>query len=127
MSEKESERVTNKPKKKRKKREPKLKGLLVSGVIYIGDAQFFAGSPQIELDPATGRQVDVTPVDPLNPFNTLDRVMELASEDEVAMEIKPYIPGRGILINTHQQQGGYVVKKRKKGGKIVGYTIDIIE
>ena len=116
-----------KPKRIRKKKEPKLKGLITSGVIYIGDAQFFSGSPTIELDPVTGRNIDVTPIDPLNPFNTIDRVLELAKEDEVAMEIKPHITGRGVLINTHRQQGSYVVKKRKKGGKVVGYTIDIIE
>ena len=115
-----------KVRRKRRKKEPKLKGIIASGVIYIGDAQFFAGSPQIELDPATGKNIDVTPIDPLNPFNTVDRIMELAGETETALEIKPYITGRGILINTHLQQGSYVVKKKKKGGKVVGYTIDLI-
>lgn len=115
-----------KVRRKRRKKEPKLKGLIASGVIYIGDAQFFAGSPQLELHPETGETIDVTPVDPLNPFNTIDRIMELAGETETALEIKPYITGRGVLINTHLQQGSYVVKKRKKGGKVVGYTIDLI-
>lgn len=118
--------TNTKVRRKRKKSEPKLKGIIASGVIYIGDAQFFAGSPQIELDPATGKNVDVTPIDPLNPFNTVDRIMELVGDTETALEIKPYITGRGILINTHLQQGSYVVKKRKKGGKVVGYTIDLI-
>ena len=115
-----------KVRRKRRKKEPKLKGLIASGVIYIGDAQFFAGSPQIELDPATGKNIDVTPIDPLNPFNTVDRIMELVGDTETALEIKPYIIGRGVLINTHLQQGSYVVKKKKKGGKVVGYTIDLI-
>lgn len=118
--------TNTKVRKKRKKKEPKLKGIIASGVIYIGDAQFFAGSPQLELDPTTGQTVDVTPVDVLNPLNTIDRIMDLAGETETALEIKPYITGRGVLINTHLQQGSYVVKKRKKGGKVVGYTIDLI-
>ena len=118
--------TNTKVRKKRKKKEPKLKGIIASGVIYIGDAQFFAGSPQLELDPLTGQTMDVTPVDPLNPLNTIDRIMDLAGETETALEIKPYITGRGVLINTHLQQGSYVVKKRKKGGKVVGYTIDLI-
>jgi hypothetical protein len=114
-------------KKKRKKREPKLKGLFASGALFIGDAQFFAGSPVIELDPATGRMVDVTPVDPLNPFNTLDRVLELAGEEDKALEIAPYITGRGVLLATQRNQGGYVVKTKKKAGKVVGYVIELID
>lgn len=127
MSETKSEDLATKPKKKRKKRESKLKGIFASGCLFIGDAQFFAGSPVIELDPATGRQVDVTPIDPLNPFNTLDRVLEVAGETERAMEIVPHVPGRGVVINTHRLQGGYVVKKKKKAGKVIAYVIELVD
>jgi hypothetical protein len=114
-------------KKKRKKKEPKLKGLFASGALFIGDAQFFSGSPVIVLDPATGRMMDVTPVDPLNPFNTLDRVLELAGEEDKSLEIAPYIKGRGVLLATQRNQGGYVVKTKKKAGKVVAYVIELID
>lgn len=123
MSEKKPEAI----KKKRKKKEPKLKGLFASGALFIGDAQFFAGSPQIELDPTSGRMMDVTPIDPLNPFNTLDRVLELAGEEDKALEIAPYITGRGVLLQTQRNQGSYIVKPKKKAGKVVGYVIQFID
>jgi hypothetical protein len=127
MSEKKTEGIEKKVRAKRKRREPKLKGLFASGALFIGDAQFFAGSPVIELDPATGRMVDVTPVDPLNPFNTLDRVLALAGEEDKSLEIAPYIKGRGVLLSTHRNQGSYVVKTKKKAGKIVAYVIELID
>jgi hypothetical protein len=127
MSETQPQAIASKARKKRKKREPKLKGLFASGALFIGDAQFFSGSPQIELDPATGRMVDATPVDPLNPFNTLDRVLELAGEEDKSLEIKPYLPGRGVLLSTQRNQGSYVVKQKKKAGKVVGYVIEFID
>lgn len=116
--------MKNKVRKPRKKKE-KLGGIISSGVIYIGDAQFFAGSPVLELDPKTGATVDVTPVDPLNPLNTLDRTLELVGDDSTNLEIGPHLPGRGILLNTHLQGGCYEVKKRFKNGELVGITINI--
>ena len=117
--------MKTKPKKHKKKQE--LSGLIQSGVIFIGDCQFFAGSPVLELDPKTGQVVDVTPIDPLNPFNTLDRTFDLAGDTENNLDLAPFLPGRGVLLNTHLQQGRFIVKKKIKNGKITGYVIDIKE
>jgi hypothetical protein len=81
----------------------------------------------LELNPTTGETVDVTPKDPLNPFNTLDRTFDLVGDSEKNLEIAPFIPGRGVLLNTHLQQGKFVVRKKIKNGKLVGYVIDIKE
>jgi hypothetical protein len=113
--------------KKQRKKKPELGGIISSGVIFIGDALFFARSPVIELDPATGKTYDATPVDPQNPFNTIDRTFELVGDTSANVELGPHLPGRGVLINTHLQGGGYTVKPKKKGGKIVGYIITIKE
>lgn len=110
---------------KKKKTKQELKGILSSGVIFIGDCQFFAQSPVLELDPKTGETVDVTPIDELNPFNTVDRTMELVGDTEKNLEIGPYIPGRGVLINTHIHSGNFKVKKRFKDGKLVGFTVNL--
>lgn len=126
MSEKKTkELVTNKRKPRKKK--PELVGNIHSGVIFIGDCQFFSRSPQLELDPATGQTIDVTPKDPLNPFNTLDRTFALAGDTEANVELLQDVPGRGVLLNTHLQQGKFIVKKKLKKGKLVGYTIEIKE
>lgn len=117
--------MTHKRKPRKKKNE--LHGNIHSGVLFIGDCQFFAGSPQLELDPVTGQTMDVTPKDPLNPFNTLDRAFELAGDNESNLELGPHLPGRGVLLNTHLQQGKFVVKKKIKNGKLVGYSITIKE
>jgi len=117
--------VTVKRKPARKK--PQLSGTIQSGVIFVGDCQFFAQSPVLELNPTTGETVDVTPKDPLNPFNTLDRTFDLVGDSEKNLEIAPFIPGRGVLLNTHLQQGKFVVRKKIKNGKLVGYVIDIKE
>lgn len=101
--------------------------MIASGVIFVGDAHFFAGSPVIELDPRTGASVDVTPKDPLNPFNTIDRTFELVGDTEANVELGPYLPGRGVLLNTHLQGGKFIVKKKMKAGKLVGYDIRIVE
>lgn len=113
--------------KQRRKKSPQLSGIIQSGVIFIGDCQFFAGSPQLELDPTTGQTVDVTPKDPLNPFNTLDRTFDLVGDQEANVELGPFLPGRGVLLNTHLQGGRFTVKKKIKNGKLVGYSIDIQE
>lgn len=118
--------MTNKLRSRRKKT-PQLSGNIQSGVIFIGDCQFFAGSQQLELDPKTGQVVDVTPIDPLNPFNTLDRTFDIVGDTETNLEIAPFLPGRGVLLNTHLQGGRFIVKKKLKNGKLVGYTIDIQE
>jgi hypothetical protein len=117
--------VTVKTRKTKKKQE--LAGNIQSGVIFIGDCQFFAGSPVLELNPATGQVEDITPIDPLNPFNTLDRTFDIVGDSERNMDIAPFIPGRGVLLNTHLQGGRFIVKKKLKNGKLVGYTIDIKE
>ncbi len=117
--------MTVKVKKTRKKSQ--LAGNIHSGVLFIGDCQFFAGSPVLELDPVSGQTVDVTPKDPLNPFNTIDRTFDLVGDAEANVELGPYIPGRGVLLNTHLQAGSFIVKKKTKNGKLVGYTIDIKE
>lgn len=117
--------MTNKAKRPRKKKE-ELHGMLSSGVIFVGDAQFFAGSPTLELDAATGQVVDVSPKDPLNPFNTIDRTLELVGEREVNVELGPHLPGRGVLLNTHFQQGKFIVKKKIKDGKLIGYDIRLV-
>lgn len=117
--------MTVRTKKTKKKQE--LAGLIQSGVIFIGDCQFFAASPVLELDTTTGQVVDVTPKDPLNPFNTLDRTFDLVGDTESNLELGPYLPGRGVLLNTHLQQGRFTVKKKIKNGKITGYVIDIKE
>jgi hypothetical protein len=111
--------------KKPRKKKQELQGSIASGVIFIGDAQFFAGSPVLELDPKTGQTVDVTPIDPLNPFNTLDRTLALVGDTSANVELGPYLPGRGVLINTHLQGGGFTIKPKKKAGEVVGYTITI--
>jgi len=118
--------VTDKKKKTRKKKK-ELHGSIHSGVIFIGDCQFFTKSPDLELDPTTGKTVDVTPEDPLNPFNTIDRVMDLVGDEETNLEIAPFVPGRGVLINTHLHSGSYTIKKRIKDGKLVGFTVNIKE
>lgn len=118
--------MTNKTKKPRKKKN-ELKGNIASGVIFIGDAQFFAGSPQLELDLSTGKTIDVTPTDPLNPFNTVDRVFDLVGDTEANVEIAPFIPGRGVLLNTHLQGGNFTIKKKIKDGKLVAFTVSIKE
>lgn len=126
MSEKESQkRVTAKRKPRKKKIE--LAGNIHSGVIFVGDCQFFAQSPELELDVTTGEVRDITPVDPLNPFNTLDRTFDMVGDGEVNVELGPYLPGRGVLLNTHLQQGRFTVRKKMKNGKLVGYSIDIKE
>ena len=112
-------------KRKPSRKKPQLSGTIQSGVLFIGDCQFFAQSPVLELNPATGETVDVTPKDPLNPFNTLDRTFDLVGDSEKNLEIAPFIPGRGVLLNTHLQQGNFVVRKKIKNGKLVGYVIDI--
>jgi hypothetical protein len=117
--------MTDKRKPRKKKNE--LAGNIHSGVLFIGDCQFFAQSPQLELDPVTGKTVDVTPIDPLNPFNTLERTFDIVGDGEANMELAPFIPGRGVLLNTHLQGGKFIVKKRIKNGKLVGYSIDIKE
>jgi hypothetical protein len=113
--------------KPRKKKTPQLSGLIQSGVIFIGDCQFFAGSQKLEFDPKTGQTIDVTPIDPLNPFNTLDRTFSMVGDAEANVEIAPFLPGRGVLLNTHLQNGKFIIKKKVKNGKLVGYTIDIKE
>jgi hypothetical protein len=117
--------VTVKAKKTKKKQE--LAGNIQSGVIFIGDCQFFAGSPVLELNPTTGQVEDVTPIDPLNPFNTIDRTFDIVGDAERNLDIAPFLPGRGVLLNTHLQGGKFIVKKKVKNGKLVGYTIDIKE
>ena len=117
--------MTVKTRKTKKKQE--LAGNIQSGVIFIGDCQFFAGSPVLELNPTTGQVEDITPIDPLNPFNTLDRTFDIVGDSERNMDIAPFIPGRGVLLNTHLQGGRFIVKKKLKNGKLVGYTIDIKE
>lgn len=112
-------------KRKKTKKKPELQGIIHSGVLFIGDCQFFAGSPVIEFDPNSGHGVDVTPKDPLNPFNTVDRIFELVDGEETTLELAPHLPGRGVLLNTHLQCGKFTVKKKMKDGKLVGYTIDI--
>ena len=113
--------------RKTRKTKEKLAGVIHSGVIFIGDCQFFAGSQQLELDPTTGQTIDKTPIDPLNPFNTLERTFELVGDAEKNLEVAPHITGRGVLLNTHMQGGSFEVKKRIKDGKLIGYTIDIKE
>ncbi len=113
--------------KRARKNKPDLRGNIHSGIIFIGDCQFFAGSPVLELDPTTGQAIDVTPKDPLNPFNTIDRTFEMVGDSEANVELVPYIPGRGVLLNTHLQGGTFVVKKKVKNGKLIGYSIDIKE
>lgn len=113
--------------KKPKKKKSELKANISSGVIFIGDAQFFAGSPVLELNASTGTIEDVTPKDPLNPFNTLDRTFSIVGDTEANVEFAPYLPGRGILINTHLQGGNFTVKKKVKDGKLVGFTVLIKE
>jgi hypothetical protein len=117
--------MTHKRKPRKKKQE--LAGNIHSGVIFIGDCQFFAGSPVLELDPQTGITQDVTPIDPLNPFNTLDRTFDLVGDLEANVELAPHLPGRGVLLNTHLQGGRFTVKKKIRNGKLVGYSIDIKE
>lgn len=112
-------------KTKRTRKKPQLSGIIQSGVLFIGDCQFFAGSQQLELDPKTGQTIDVTPKDPLNPFNTLDRTFDIVGDTEANVELAPYLPGRGVLLNTHLQGGRFTVKKKMKDGKLIGYTIDI--
>lgn len=114
--------MTDKKKKPRKKKVD-LHGSIHSGVIFVGDCQFFTKSPDLALDPITGQTIDVTPVDPLNPFNTIDRVMDLVGDTEKNLEIAPFLPGRGVLLNTHLQCGSYTVKKKIKNGKLVGFTV----
>lgn len=126
MSEEKTKKLVTAKRKPRKKK-TQLAGNIHSGVLFIGDCQFFAGSPQLELDPTTGQTIDVTPKDPLNPFNTLDRTFELAGDMEANVELGPFLPGRGVLLNTHLQQGRFVVRKKMKNGKLVGYSIDIKE
>lgn len=113
--------------KKARKNKPSLKGNIHSGVIFVGDCQFFAGSSVLQLDASTGQVADVTPKDPLNPFNTIDRTFDLVGDSETNLEFAPYIPGRGVLLNTHLQGGTFTVKKKMKNGKLVGYTILIQE
>lgn len=114
-------------KRKPARKKQNLSGIIQSGIIFIGDCQFFAGSPVLEYDPTTGQAKDVTPVDPLNPFNTLDRTIDIAGDSDKNLEIKPYIPGRGVLLNTHLQNGRFIVKKKIKNGKLIGYNILIQE
>lgn len=114
-------------KTKTKKKSTSLEGNIHSGLIFIGDCQFFAGSPVLELDPSTGQTVDVTPIDPLNPFNTIDRSFSLAEAGDANLEIGPYITGRGVLLNTNLQSGKYTVKKKTKNGKLVGFNVTIKE
>jgi hypothetical protein len=118
--------VTVKLKRTRKKKQD-LKGTIHSGVLFIGDCQFFAQSPVLELDASTGQTKDITPVDPLNPFNTLDRTFDLVGDGETNVEVAPYLPGRGVLINTHMQGGAFVIKKRIKDGRLIGFTVTIRE
>lgn len=118
--------MTLKLKRTRKKKQD-LKGNIHSGVLFIGDCQFFAQSPVLELDVTTGQTKDVTPVDPLNPFNTLDRTFDLVGDGETNVELGPYLPGRGVLINTHMQGGAFIVKKKIKDGKLIGFTVTIRE
>jgi hypothetical protein len=113
--------------KPRKSKKVELKGSIASGILFIGDCQFFAGSPELELNAATGQVTDITPEDKLNPFNTIDRTLNLVGDTEANVELMPYLPGRGVLINTHLQQGSYVIKKKYKGGKIVSITVTIKE
>jgi hypothetical protein len=113
--------------KRTRKNKPSLKGNIHSGVIFVGDCQFFAGSPVLQLDSSTGQVVDVTPNDPLNPFNTIDRTFDLVGDSETNLELAPHIPGRGVLLNTHMQSGTFIVKKKIKNGKLTGYVIDIKE
>lgn len=108
--------------KPRKKKEA-LQGAIFSGVLFIGDVQCFAGSPVLELDPKTGATIDVTPKDPLNPFNTIERSFDLVGDGNANVELGPYLPGRGVLLNTHLQGGSYIIKPKKKNGEVVGYTI----
>lgn len=112
-------------KRKTKNKKVELNGSIASGVLFIGDCQFFAGSPKLELNNETGQVEDKTPVDPLNPFNTLDRTLDLVGDNEANLEIIPHISGRGVLINTHLQQGKFIVKKRVKDGKLIGISISI--
>ena len=118
--------MTDKTKKSRKKKQ-ELGGVIHSGVIFVGDCQFFTKNPDLALDPTTGQTIDVTPKDPLNPFNTIDRVMDLVGDKESNLEIAPYLPGRGVLLNTHLQSGSYTIKKKIKNGKLVGFTVTFKE
>ncbi len=118
--------MTVKLKRTRKKKQD-LKGNIHSGVLFIGDCQFFAQTPVLELDSSTGQAKDITPVDPLNPFNTLDRTFGLVGDGETNVEVAPYIPGRGVLINTHMQGGAFIIKKKIKNGKLIGFTVTIRE
>jgi hypothetical protein len=118
--------MTDKKRKTQRKKQ-ELKGSIHSGVIFVGDCQFFTKSPELALDPATGQTIDVTPKDPLNPFNTIDRVMDLVGDTEANLEIIPHIPGRGVLLNTHLQSGSYTIKKKVKNGKLIGFTVTFKE
>jgi len=109
------EEAMRKPRKK--KQEPK--GSLMSGVLFITDASFFAKS----INP------DVT--DKLyNPLENNDEVVNRLNEADVAsINFPNNLEGFGVLVQTHELSStSYKVKKSydKATGKVKKITITLL-
>lgn len=94
-----------------------LKGQIISGSIFIGDASFFGDDSQKYAD-------GIIPDDTANPFKDWNKFSSLHEDDSV-LDL-PFFgpPGRGIVIQTHMQSGTYSVDKEvDEQGKLLSVKV----
>jgi len=107
--------------KKTKKKKEELRGLIHSGLLFIGDPSYMQGSAQES-------EAGIVP-DALNPFKNWDEFTHSIGEGDVNMEAPgAFEPGRGVVVQTHILGGRYKVKKvtDKTTGKLKKVVVEIV-
>lgn len=98
---------------KKKKNDPKA--VLTSGILFIGDAEYFA-------QPINN---DVTKRFP-NPLESFHYTSNLVQETDVNEVAFPNgISGRGLVVQTFTPDSRFKVKKKIKDGKLKAITIEL--
>ena len=110
--------------KKPRKKKQELKGMLQSGLLFIGDAGYMADGHH--------HSAEGIATDPLNPFKDLDRFLAQNPSDanlELHGSYNGDLPGRGIAIHTNLLSGSYTVTKKldKVTGKLLELKIKFKE
>ena len=102
---------------KRKNKKKKLSGLMNSGLLFIGDPSFMMGSANPEIQ-ADGKIIDITPVDPLNPFRRAEDITKHTDIGDYNVPIVEAVDGRGVIVNTLLPECKYEIKKKYVGEKL---------
>lgn len=98
-----------------------LRGIVNTGMIFIGDAGFFADDPQKHDE-------GIIENDPTNPFKDWDR-FRATHENDCALDLPGSfngdLPGRGVVIQTHMMGGTYAIEKEvcPSSGKLLSLKV----